>query len=63
MVEAGVDMVPGTVTTHEIPLTRALHIRKRSKCRVVGETEEVMEEGNIIGRGETHTTEKITEAD
>ena len=41
-------MVPGTVTTHEIPLTRALHIRKRSKCRVVGETEELMEEGNIV---------------
>jgi hypothetical protein len=48
MVGAGVDMVPGTVTTHDIPLTRALHIRKRSKCRIVGETEELMEEGNIV---------------
>ena len=42
-------MVPGTVTTHEIPLTRALHIRERSQCGVVCETEELMEESNIVG--------------
>jgi hypothetical protein len=37
MVEAGVDVVPGTFTTHEIPLTGAWHVRKRSEGRVVGE--------------------------
>jgi hypothetical protein len=46
MVEAGVDVVPGTFTTHEIPLTGAWHARKRSKGRVVGEPEELMKEGN-----------------
>jgi hypothetical protein len=52
MAVARVDMVPSTVTTHEIPMTRALHIRKRSQCRVVrvvGETKELMEESNIFG--------------
>ena len=40
-------MVPGTVTTHEVPLAAALHIRERSEGRVVGEPEELMKEGNI----------------
>ncbi len=44
MVEAGVDVVPGTFTTHEIPLTGAWHVRNRSEGRVVGEPEELMEE-------------------
>ena len=44
MGEAGVDVVPGTFTTHEIPLTGAWHVRNRSEGRVVGEPEELMEE-------------------
>ena len=44
MMEAGVDVVPGTLTTHEIPLTGAWHVRKRSEGRVVGEPEELMKE-------------------
>ena len=47
MVEAGIDVVPGTFTTHEIPLTGAWHVRKRSEDRVVGEPEELMKEGDI----------------
>ena len=47
MVEAGVDMVPGTFTTHEIQLTGAWHVHKRSEGRVVGESEELMKGGNI----------------
>jgi hypothetical protein len=43
MVEAGVDMVPGTFTTHEIQLTGAWHVHKRSEGRVVGESELVSE--------------------
>ena len=35
--EAGVDVVPGTFTTHEVPLAAAWHVRKRSEGRVVGE--------------------------
>ena len=46
--EAGVDVVPGTFTTHEIYLTGAWHVRKRSEGRVVGEPEELMKEGNIV---------------
>ena len=34
MLEAGVDVVPGTVTTHEVPRAAAWHIRKRSEGRV-----------------------------
>jgi hypothetical protein len=56
-------VVPGTVTTHDIPLTRALHIRKRSKCRVVGETEELMEEGNIVRLREFLRGVRLTAAD
>jgi hypothetical protein len=41
-------VVPGTVTTHEVPLAAALHIRERSEGRVVGEPEELMEESNIV---------------
>jgi hypothetical protein len=48
MVEAGVDVVPGTFTTHEIPLTGTWHVRKRSKGRVVGESEEWKKEGDIV---------------
>jgi hypothetical protein len=48
MVEAGVDVVPGTFTTHEVPLTGAWHVRKRSEGRVVGEPEELMKEGDIV---------------
>jgi hypothetical protein len=48
MREAGVDVVPGTVTTHEIPRASAWHVRKRSEGRVVGEPEELMKEGNIV---------------
>lgn len=33
-------MVPGTFTTHEVPLTGAWHVRKRSEGRVVGEPRE-----------------------
>ena len=44
MVETGVDVVPGTFTTHEIYLTGAWHVRKRSEGRVVGEPEELMKE-------------------
>jgi hypothetical protein len=47
MLEAGVDVVPGT-TTHEVPRAAAWHIRKRSEGRVVGEPEELMEESNIV---------------
>ena len=47
MMEAGVDVVPGTFTTHEVQLTGAWHVCKRSKGRVVGEPEELMEEGYI----------------
>ncbi len=47
-VEAGVDVVPGTLTTHEILLTGAWHVRKRSEGRVVGESEELMKEGDIV---------------
>jgi hypothetical protein len=32
-------VIPGTVTTHEVPLARALRIRERSQGRVIGETE------------------------
>ena len=38
----------GTFTTHEIPLTGAWHVRKRSEGRVVGESEELMKEGDIV---------------
>jgi hypothetical protein len=48
IVEAGVDVVPGTFTTHEIPMTGAWHVRKRSEGRVVGESEELMKEGDIV---------------
>jgi len=48
MMEAGVHVVPGTFTTHEVQLTGAWHVCKRSKGRVVGEPEELMEEGNIV---------------
>ena len=48
MIEAGVHVVPGTFTTHEVQLTGAWHVCKRSKGRVVGEPEELMEEGNIV---------------
>ena len=48
MVEAGLDVVPGTFTTHEIQLTGTWHVRKRSEGRVVGESEELMKEGNIV---------------
>jgi hypothetical protein len=37
MMEAGVDVVPGTLTTHEVPLTAAWHVRKRSEGSVVDE--------------------------
>jgi hypothetical protein len=37
MMEAGVDVVPGTFTTHEVPLAAAWHVRERSKGRVVSE--------------------------
>jgi len=37
MLEAGVDVVPATVTTHEVPRAAAWHIRKSSEGRVVGE--------------------------
>ena len=39
-------MVPGTLPTNEV----LLHIRKRSEGRVVGEPEELMEEGNVVLR-------------
>ena len=48
MMEAGVDAVPGTVTTHEVPRAAAWHVRKRSEGRVVGEPEELMEESNMV---------------
>jgi hypothetical protein len=41
-------VVPGTVTTHEVPLAEALHIRERNEVRVVVEPEELMEESNIV---------------
>jgi hypothetical protein len=41
-------VVSGSVATHEVPLARALRIRERSEGRVIGETEELMEEGNIV---------------
>jgi hypothetical protein len=44
--EAGVDVCP--LTTHEVPLASTWHIRERSEGRVVGEPEELMEEGNIV---------------
>ena len=39
MMEAGVDEVPGTFTTHEVPLAGAWYVRKRSEGGVVGEPE------------------------
>jgi hypothetical protein len=48
MVEAGVDVVTGTFITHEIQLTGAWHVRRRSEGRVVGEPEQLMKEGNIV---------------
>jgi hypothetical protein len=48
MMEAGVDVVPGTVTTHEVLITEAWHVWKRSEGRVVGASEELMEEGNLV---------------
>jgi hypothetical protein len=41
-------VIPDTITTHEEPLARVLRIRERSEGRVIGETEELMEEGNIV---------------
>jgi hypothetical protein len=35
------------LTTHEVLLASAWHIRERSEGRVVGEIKELMEEGNI----------------
>ena len=40
--------VPSTVTVHQVSLTGALRVRERSECRVIGETEELMEEDNIV---------------
>ena len=37
MMEAGVDVVPGTFTTHEVLLAAAWHIRKMSEGSVVGD--------------------------
>ncbi len=34
MMEAGVDVVSGTLTTHKVPLAVAWHVRKRSEGRV-----------------------------
>ena len=48
MMEAGVDMVPGTFTTHEVPLAETWHIHKGSEGRVVGEPEDLMEESNMV---------------
>ena len=48
VMEAEVDVVPGIVTTHEVPRAAAWHVRKRSESRVLGEPEELMEEGNIV---------------
>jgi hypothetical protein len=41
-------VVPGTVTTHEVPMAAALHIRERREGRVLGEPEELMEESNMV---------------
>ena len=46
--DARIDVIPGTVTTHEVPLARALRIRERSEGRVIGKTEVLMEEGDIV---------------
>ena len=46
--EAGVDVVPGTFTIHEVHLAAVWHIRERSVDRIVGEPEELMEEGNMV---------------
>ena len=48
MMEAGVDVVPGTFTIHEVHLAAVWHIRERSVDRIVGEPEELMEEGNMV---------------
>jgi hypothetical protein len=48
MLEAGVDVVPDTVTTHEVPRAAAGHIHKRGEGRVVDEPEELMEQSNIV---------------
>ena len=48
MMEAGVDVISGTLTTHEVQLAGAWHVCKRSEGRVVGEPEELMKEGNIV---------------
>ena len=37
MMEAGVDVVPGTFNTHEVLLAAAWHIRKMSEGSVVGD--------------------------
>jgi hypothetical protein len=47
IMEAGVDVVPSTFTTYEVPLAVAWHIREKSEGRVVGEPEELIEESNI----------------
>ena len=48
MMEAGVDVVPGTFTIHEVHLAAVWHIRERSVDRIVGEPEELMEVGNMV---------------
>jgi hypothetical protein len=33
---------------HQVQLTGELRLREKSECRVIGETEELMEEGDIV---------------
>jgi hypothetical protein len=47
MINAGVDMVPATLTTHEVFLAATLLIREGSEGLIVGEPEILMEEGDI----------------
>ena len=50
MIKAGIGVVPGTITTHEVFLAATLRIREWSEHRIVGvgEPEILMEEGNIV---------------
>jgi hypothetical protein len=48
MIKAGICVVTGTITTHEVFLAAAFCIREWSENRIVGEPEILMEEGNIV---------------
>jgi hypothetical protein len=48
VIEAGVDVIPGTLTSHEITLTWALHVSKGGKSGIFGQPEKLVKEGDIV---------------